>query len=173
MKIFYRKCQWKIFVNYCRAGGDHVYFPIPHQKQYLPNPLLQMGLFLDGPGLPLAFSIFPGNQNEQTSLLPLEKKILEDFHLAKFIVCTDAGLAATANRKFNNRQNHAFITTQPVKKLKGYLKQWALSPTDWQLGERKEWFDLRTLDLIRESNGCVILQKPADPWKWVWTTSCG
>lgn len=47
-----------------------------------------MGLFMDGNGLPLALSVFPGNHNEQPSLVPLEKQILTDFNLSKFIVCT-------------------------------------------------------------------------------------
>lgn len=60
-------------------------------KENRPNPLVQMGLFLDGSGFPLAFSIHPGNTNEQTTLKPLEKKILKDFELSDFIVCSDAG----------------------------------------------------------------------------------
>ena len=43
-------------------------------KENRPNPIIQMGLFTDGDGIPLAFSLFPGNQNEQKSLSPLEKK---------------------------------------------------------------------------------------------------
>jgi len=63
-----------------------------YSKEHRPNPIVQMGLFMDGDGLPLAFSIHEGNTNEQTTLKPLEKKILSEFGLAKFVVCTDAGL---------------------------------------------------------------------------------
>ena len=58
-------------------------------KEHRPNPIVQMGMFLDGDGFPLCFSMFPGNQNEQPTLKPLEKKILRDFNLYEFIVCTD------------------------------------------------------------------------------------
>ena len=102
-------------------------------KDHKPNPIVGMGLFMDGDGIPLAFSIHSGNTNEQTTLKPLEKKILKDFELSKFIVCTDAGLSSTENRKFNNRDGRAFITTQSVKKLKKHLKQWALAPTGLSL----------------------------------------
>ena len=104
-------------------------------KQHQPNPLVQMGLFMDGDGIPLAFCINPGSTNEQITLRPLEKKILEDFKLSKFIVCTDAGLASDANRKFNDRDERAFITTQSIKKLKDFLKDWALAPDDWHISE--------------------------------------
>jgi len=106
-------------------------------KENRPNPVVQMGLFMDGNGIPLAFQITRGNANEQTTLQPLEKKILSDFNLSKFIVCTDAGLSSTANRKFNNKQGRSFITTQSIKKLKGHLKEWALAPTGWRIVERE------------------------------------
>ena len=89
-------------------------------KDHKPNPIVGMGLFMDGDGIPLAFSIHSGNTNEQTTLKPLEGKILKDFELSKFIVCTDAGLSSTENRIFNDKNERAFITTQSVKKLKKY-----------------------------------------------------
>lgn len=102
-------------------------------KEHKPNPIVQMGLFMDGDGIPLAFSINKGNTNEQLTLKPLEKKILSDFNLSKFVVCTDAGLASNDNRRFNDMNDRAFITTQSVKKLKSHLKSWALDPEGWLL----------------------------------------
>lgn len=115
-------------------------------KEHRPNPIVQMGLFMDGDGMPLAFCINKGNSNEQTTLKPLEQKIISDFGLSKFIVCTDAGLASTANRKFNNIQNRAFITTQSIKKLKAHLKEWALDSKGWSISGSNEIFDLTELD---------------------------
>ena len=91
-------------------------------KDHKPNPIVQIGLFMDGDGIPLAFSINRGNMNEQLTLKPLEKKILSDFELSKFVVCTDAGLSSEANRKFNDKDGRDFITTQPIKKLKAHLR---------------------------------------------------
>lgn len=104
-----------------------------HSKENRPNPIIQMGLFLDGDGIPLAFSLSPGNTNEQTTLKPLEKKIIKDFSNASIVVCTDAGLSSTENRKFNNINGRSFVTTQSIKKMKAYQKQWALSPEGWKL----------------------------------------
>ena len=87
-------------------------------KENRPNPIVQMGLFMDGNGIPLAFDITPGNTNEQKTLQPLEEKIIKDFEFSEFVVCTDAGLASKANRKFNNKNNRKFVTTQSIKKLK-------------------------------------------------------
>ena len=103
-------------------------------KENRPTPITQMGLFLDGDGIPMSLGIFAGNTNEQITMKPLEEKIIKDFHSSKFVVCTDAGLASNTNRKFNNISGRSFITTQSIKKLKSHLKQWALDLTSgWKL----------------------------------------
>lgn len=119
-------------------------------KEHRPNPIVEMGLFMDGDGIPLAFSIHAGNTNEQLTLQPLEQKILDDFSLAKFVVCTDAGLSSTSNRKFNNKGGRAFITTQSIKKLKKHLKEWALATNGWSLDGVKGTFDISQLEKTEE-----------------------
>ena len=96
-------------------------------KEHRPNPIIQMGMFMDGDGIPLAFSLFPGNANEQTSLKPLEEKILSEFGCQKFIYCSDAGLGSEKIRNYNHMGERAFIVTQSIKKLKAEDKEWALS----------------------------------------------
>lgn len=120
-------------------------------KQHQPLPLVGMGLFMDYDGIPLAFDIYPGNKNEQPTLKPLEQKVINDFGLEQVIVCTDAGLSSTANRKFNNRtvngvQTRSFITTQSVKQLPAYLKDFALDPDGWHLAGSEETFNITELD---------------------------
>ena len=115
-------------------------------KEHRPNPIVQMGLFMDGDGIPLAFSINKGNTNEQMTLKPLEKKILSDFELSRFVVCTDAGLGSISNREFNNRGERAFIVTQSLKLLKGPLREWALEPMGWHLPGEKYAYDLTNID---------------------------
>ena len=103
-----------------------------YSKQHQPSPLVQMGLFMDYSGIPLAVCIGRGNRNEQTTLVPLEEKILQDFELSKFVVCTDAGLASEANRKFNNFGERSFVTTVSVKTMGKELQEWCLAPDGWQ-----------------------------------------
>lgn len=117
-----------------------------YSKEHRPNPIVQMGLFIDSDGIPLAFDINAGNTNEQVTLRPLEQKILKDFGLSRIVVCTDAGLASNDNRKFNDKEDRAFITTQSVKKLKKHLREWALSPDGWRLPGEKKTYDIANLD---------------------------
>lgn len=115
-------------------------------KEHRPNPIVQMGLFMDGNGIPLSFCINPFNLNEQLSLKPIERKIIEDFGVSKFVVCTDAGMSSMANRRFNCIGDRAFVTTQSVKKLKGFLKDWATDPSGWRLSGFDSVFNLDEVD---------------------------
>ena len=140
--ILYYDCT-NYFFEIEQEDGNKQYGP---SKDHKPNPIIQMGLFMDGDGIPLAFSINRGNMNEQLTLKPLEKKIISDFELSKFIICTDAGLASEDNRKFNSKDDRAFITTQSIKKLKEHLKKWALDPNGWKLPGSERTYDISMLD---------------------------
>ena len=126
-------------------------------KEHRPNPIVQFGLFIDGDGIPLCCEITPGNTNENTTLKPLENKIIKDFNLSTIVVCTDAGLASKANRKFNNTNNRKFITTQSIKQLKEEYKTWALDKTGWKVPNIKD----KVIDISK-----LFTDKDlADKWK--------
>ena len=146
-KILYYDCT-NYFFEIEQAEGLKQY---GISKENRPNPITQMGLFMDGDGFPLAFNVNSGNTNEQTTLKPLEKQIIKDFELSKFVVCTDAGLASNENRKFNNIQNRSYIVTQSLKKIKGHLKEWALSPEDWHTINSNKKINLNDVDKSGEN----------------------
>ncbi len=137
-------------------GGLKQYGP---SKEHRPNPIVQMGLFMDKSGIPLAFCINPGNQNEQLSLKPLEQQIMRDFELSKFVVCTDAGLSSDANRRFNNYGERSFITTQSIKKLKNELKEWCLDPTGWELEGSNKKYDISELEDTPENRKKIFYKQ--------------
>lgn len=126
-------------------------------KQHQPLPIVGMGMFMDHDGIPLAFDIYPGNQNEQPTLKPLEKKVIQEYGLEQVIVCTDAGLSSKTNRRFNDKavngvQIRSFITTQSVKQLPEYLKDFALDPNGWSLPGSDRTFNLNELDQEKDYN---------------------
>lgn len=122
-KVLYYDCS-NYYFEIEQEEGNKKY---GKSKEHRPNPIIQMGLFMDGDGIPLAFSLFPGNANEQTSLKPLEKKVLGEFGCQKFIYCSDAGLASEDIRTYNHMGERAYIVTQSIKKLKKEEKEWALN----------------------------------------------
>ena len=127
-RILYYDCT-NYYFDIEQEDGDKKY---GKSKEHRPNPIIQMGLFTDGDGLPLAFSLFPGNQNEQKSLKPLETMILQQFGCEKFIYCSDAGLASEDNRVLNHMGQRAFIVTQSIKKLPSEDRAWALNKSGFK-----------------------------------------
>ena len=140
-------------------------------KENRPNPIVQMGLFMDGNGIPLSFDITPGSKNEQKTLKPLEKKIISDFKIESLVVCTDAGLASTANRKFNNMNGRKFITTQSLKKLKSHLKSEALDLTKgWKLPGSSKTYNISKL---RTDKSLAVQYKDKTFYKERWIKEDG
>lgn len=115
-------------------------------KEHRPNPIVTMGLFMDADGLPLAFDIFPGNQNEQTTLKPLESKIIRDFDCSKFIFCSDAGLGSKNNRHFNSFDDRSYVITHSLKKLNKEDQDVALNPMYFRKPGSNRMIDISTLD---------------------------
>ena len=117
-------------------------------KEHKPNPIVGMGLFMDGDGLPLSCNIYPGNMNEQKTLIPEETKIINNFKMdsTKIILCTDAGLASDEIKKYNIKDNRGFVITQSLKKLKDEYKQQVFNKSGWRIAnDLRNIYDLETI----------------------------
>ncbi|MGB4438542.1 MAG: transposase [Sedimentibacter sp.] len=101
-------------------------------KEHRPNPIVQMGLFMDGNGIPISMCINSGSDNEQKCAVPLEEKIVKMFKGKRFIYCADAGLGSLDIRKYNSMGGRAFIVTQSVKKLSDKLQKAVFSDCDYR-----------------------------------------
>lgn len=126
-----------------------------YSKEHRPNPIVGMGLMMDEEGIPLAFSVFPGNRNEQITLTPLEQRIETDFNHAKFVICTDSGLCGATNKLFNSQNDRAFITVQSIKKMSEDMKAWALGREGWLLlgDDQNHTYSLDQIE--EEENACM------------------
>lgn len=141
-KVLYYDCT----NYYFEIEQDDDFRKYGKSKESRPNPIVTMGLFMDADGIPLAFDVFPGNQNEQTTLKPLETKIIRDFACSEFIFCSDAGLGSKANRRFNSFGNRSYVISQSLKKMRREDRQIALNPKQFlRLGSNK-FIDISTLD---------------------------
>ena len=154
-KILYYDCS-NYYFEIEQEEGSKKY---GKSKEHRPNPIIQMGLFMDGDGIPLAFSLFPGNTNEQKSLKPLESKILSGFGCQKFIYCSDAGLASEDIRVYNHMGQRSFIVTQSIKKLPAEDKAWALDKKGF-----RRVSDDRPVDLARLADDDTNLYYKEEPY---------
>ena len=141
-KILYYDCT-NYYFEIEEESGDKQY---GKNKEHRPNPIVTMGLFMDADGIPLAFDIFPGNQNEQLTLKPLETKVIKDFDCSEFIFCSDAGLGSVKNRFLNSFGNRSYVITYSLKKMKQEERDIALKPTQFRVPGSNKMIDLRTLD---------------------------
>ena len=158
-KILYYDCT-NYYFEIEQEDGDKKYGKC---KEHRPNPIIQMGMFMDGDGIPLAFSLFPGNMNEQKSLKPLEQKVLQDFGCQKFIYCSDAGLGSENIRTYNHMGERAFIVTQSIKKLPAEDKAWALDKTGFRRVSDDKPVDITKLP--DDDTGLYYKDEPYTPKK--------
>ena len=156
-KILYYDCT-NYYFEIEQEDGSKKY---GKSKEHRPNPIIQMGLFMDGDGIPLSFSLFPGNMNEQKSLKPLEQKVISEFGCQKFIYCSDAGLGSEKIRNYNHMGKRAFIVTQSIKKLKAEDKEWALTPCGFKRVSDDKDVDITTLS--DDDAGLYYKEEPYTP----------
>lgn len=138
------------------------YFEIPNEnefqkyginKQHQPSPQVGMGLFMDGDGIPLAFNIYPGNENETKQLIPTQNKIINNFKLpdSKLILCTDSAMCTDEIKKENVKNGRGFVITQSLKKMKKEYVDIALDPAEWRISsDRKNLYNIEDIQKDEE-----------------------
>ena len=139
-------------------------------KEHRPNPIVQMGLFMDTDGIPLSMCIHSGSTSEQLTAVPAEKKIVKMFEGKEFIYCADAGLGSYNIRKYNSFGDRSFIITQSIKKLSDQIKEAVFDNTDYKLLsndqpvtiERMKEFDKKDKDNLYLYNDKAYKVIPAD-----------
>ena len=158
-KIIYYDCT-----NYFFYTEENDFQKYGISKQHQPLPLVQMGLFMDADGYPFAMNINPGNTSESKTMIPTEKKFLEDFDMKgkNIIVCTDAGMCSDEIKNFNIKEGRGFIITQSIKKLSKELQEYALDKTGWRiLGNLKDIYNLTnvTEDFRKEHYNTIFYKE--------------
>lgn len=116
-------------------------------KEHRPNPIVQMGMFMDYDGIPLAFKIFPGNESEQKSLQPLEEVLNQRFGMTDYVVSTDAGLSSEDNRRYNMAEGREYICVQSIPGLSKSDRKMCIQPDGWRIAFRKDAAKRPTLDI--------------------------
>lgn len=114
-------------------------------KEHRPNPIVQMGLFMDADGIPLSMCINPGSDNESLCAVPAEKKMLKMFENKDIIYCSDAGLGYNDTRLFNDFGGRKFVVTQSIKKLNSILKQAVFNDYDYRFSQDGKPASLETM----------------------------
>lgn len=139
-KVIYYDCT----NYYFEIDKDDDFRKYGHSKEHRPNPIVQMGMFMDSDGLPLAFNVNPGNTPETQTLQPLEEKLADNFGLSTFVACTDGGLGSIENRIYNSKGGRSYITVLSLKKMRSHLQDWVTDPEAlWYTAGHKQGYTLK------------------------------
>ena len=128
---------------YFEIESDDDFRKYGQSKEHRPNPIVQLGLFMDADGLPLAFCVNPGNTPETQTMQPLEEKLADNFQLSDFVACTDCGLGSVDNRIYNMTEGRDYITVLSLKKMRPHIQDWAVdADAEWHTKGYDETFTL-------------------------------
>jgi transposase len=101
-------------------------------KEHRPNPIIQMGLLMDNSGLPVAYQLFPGNNNDCTTLIPILKRIRREFSVGKAVVVSDKGLNTAKNAYYLANSRGGYVFSQSVRGGTKELKEYVLKMTGYE-----------------------------------------
>jgi len=95
-------------------------------KEHRPNPIVQMGLFMDTNGIPITYDLYAGNTNDCLTYRPTFSRMKKEFNLGKVIVVADKGMNTGDNMNYTLSANDGFVFSQTArganKELKNFIK---------------------------------------------------
>lgn len=104
------------------------------EKNHRPDPIVEMGLLMDKSGIPLSYDLFPGNESEKNSLLPIFNRTKNDFKIGRTVVVADRGLNTSDNiirisgiSLEDALRKNGYVYGQSVRGADQEFKDWVLS----------------------------------------------
>ena len=106
------------------------------EKNHRPDPIIEMGLLMDSTDIPLCYDLFPGNESEKLSLLPITRTAKSNCKLGRTVIVADRGLNTSDNIFFLAGQNHnsnldGYIYGQSIRGADEEFKNWVLDQTGY------------------------------------------
>ncbi len=118
-------------------------------KEHRPNPIVQMGLFIDNQGLPVDFYLYEGNKPDCTTMKPSFDQIKKRYNTGKVIITADKGLNSASNLGYILSENNGYIVSQKIRGAKNDLQAMVLSSDGWKSNNDGSF---RFKDFIRQIN---------------------
>jgi len=106
-------------------------------KEKRGEPIVQMGLFIDDQGIPIAYRLFPGNHIDQTTLRPALKKSIDKLKFGKVIIVADGGLNSDKNIAHILSEGNGYILSRSTKKSAKPVKAWMLEDVGYVWNENR------------------------------------
>ena len=104
-----------------------------HSKENRPQPIVQMGLFMDRDGVPIGVKSFPGNTVDNATLISAAAELVEPMGYGRFIYCADRGLCTMSNLARIVRQERGYLISKSIKKTKKEEREWIIEPEGYSI----------------------------------------
>ena len=131
-------------------------------KEKRSEPIIQMGLFIDDNGLPVAYRLFPGNHIDQTTLRPALDKDIDALHFGRVVIVADGGLNSDKNIARILKSGNGYILSKSTKKSDKNVKKWILEDTGFEWNEKRTFkvkSKIRERVIVDESGQKQIIEE--------------
>ena len=108
-------------------------------KEHRPNPIVQMGLFMDSLGLPMCYGLFSGNTNDCLTLKPMVQKLQKNYSVGRVIVVADKGLNTGKNIVYQKAIGNGYVMSLSVRGANQELKDFVLNEIGYIYNENKTY----------------------------------
>ncbi len=108
-------------------------------KEHRPNPIVQMGLFMDSLGLPMCYGLFEGNTNDCLTLKPMVQKLQKDYSIGRVIVVADKGLNTGKNIVYQKAIGNGYVMSLSVRGANQELKDFVLNEDGYVYNQDKTY----------------------------------
>jgi len=133
-------------------------------KEHRPNPIVQMGLFMDSLGLPMCYGLFPGNTNDCLTLKPMVQKLQTNYDIGKVIVVADKGLNTGKNIMYQKAIGNGYVMSLSIRGANQELKDYVLNEKGYEYNKEKTYKKKsrlypREIEYVRTENGKPVKAK--------------
>ena len=100
-------------------------------KEHKPEPIVQMGLFMDDCGLPVTYGLFPGNTNDVVTMKPMMDRLIAGLGNKAYIYVADKGLMSGMNIAQIILDKKGYVISDSVRKATKAMKSYVLNQDDY------------------------------------------
>jgi transposase len=152
---------------YFETDGDDEFRKRGPSKEHRPQPIVQMGLFMDSKGIPISYRLFRGNQTDPITYLPAIEQVKKQFGLERVIVVADKAMNSKNNVLNTYHNGDGWLFSQKHRGIRGASKEiqnFILSPENWEVNAKGNFAHK---SMIRErllSKGVSVKEKVLVTW---------
>ena len=119
-------------------------------KEHRPDPIIQMGLFMDTDGVPLTYGLYPGNMLDKQTLIPMIRTIRKDYELGRIIIVADKGMMAGDNIRQILMDKNGYILSYSIRGADSAFKDYVLNEDGYRSVGENEGFKIKSRIYPRE-----------------------